>query len=331
MAVGKGGRALALLLYGDDSTFVLDVYSGRSFENQKVFSTPRARRVQFGEHDDEILMPSSVSGPNTTLAAIDWRNETLVELGGYAGFDLVAARFGDKTKTFLGRRILSDAWMIEGSHRTRLTSDGQLNSAARSPSGDLLLGKREKGRSTIWWQGRDGTSRKLTNGEADITPAFAPDGRSWAYADYAQKSIIICLVGGGTCRVLRNDQLLPALPTFSPDGESLAYVTQVGSTQMTIVSAKDGHYLVSWDACSLCPPIWSSASTVWSLEILAGGYVWFERDLAGRKTGKRYETPAEDAPTDEFHCWPKLPSTNSPFSRSVRVEREETSLLLGLP
>ena len=331
MAVGKERRALALLLYGDDSTFVLDVYSGRSFEDQKVFSTPRAHRVQFGEHDDEILVPSSLSGPNTTLAAIDWRNETLVELGGYAGLDLVAARFVDGRKTFLGRRTLSDAWMIEGSRRTRLTSEGQLNSAARSSSGDLLLGKRENGRSTIWWQGRDGTSRKLTNGEADFAPQFSPDGRAWVYADYAQKSIMICSVSGGACRVLRNDPLLPSWPTFAPDGESLAYATQVGSTQMTIVSAKDGHYLVSWDACSLCPPVWSSAATVWSLEISAGRYVWVERDIGGKKTGKRYEMPAEDAPTDEFHCWPKMPSANSPFSHSVRVEREESSLILGLP
>lgn len=331
MAVGKGGQALALLLYGDDSTFALDVYSGRSFENQKVFSTPRARRVQFGEHDDEILVPSSESGPNTTLAAINWRDETLVELGGYPGFDLVGARFVGGSKTFLGRRILADAWMIEGSRRTRLTSDGRLNSVARSSSGDLLLGKAENGASTIWWQGRDGTSRRLTNGESDITPGFSPDGRSWVYADYAQKSVILCSLSGGTCRVLRHDPLLPSWPTFSPDGENLAYATQAGSTQLTVVSAKDGHYLVSWDASSLCPPVWSSGATVWSLEISAGRYVWFERDLSGKKTGKRYQMPADETPTDEFHCWPKVASTNSPFSHSVRVEREETSLLLGLP
>ena len=102
MAVGKGGRALALLLYGDDSTFVLDVYSGRSFENQKVFSTPRARRVQFGEHDDEILVPSSASGRNTTLAAINWRDDTVVELGGYAGFDLVGVRFAGREQNISG-------------------------------------------------------------------------------------------------------------------------------------------------------------------------------------------------------------------------------------
>ena len=331
MAVGKGGRALALLLYGDNSTFALDVYSGRSFENQKVFSTPRARRVQFGEHDDEILVPSSESGRKPTLAAINWRDDTVVELGGYAGFDLVGVRFAGGSKTFLGRRILADAWMIEGSRRTRLTSDGQLNSVARSSSGDLLLGKTENGASTIWWQGHDGTSRRLTSGESDVSPEFSPDGRSWAYADYAQKSIILCSLSGGTCRVLRNDPLLPSWPTFSPDGESLAYATQVGSTQMTVVSAKDGHYLVSWDASALCPPVWSSGATVWSLEISAGRYVWFERNLSGKKTGKRYEMPADETPIDEFHCWPKIASTNSPFSHSVRVEREETSLLLGLP
>jgi dipeptidyl aminopeptidase/acylaminoacyl peptidase len=222
--------------------------------------------------------------------------------------------------------------MIEGSRRTRLTTDGQINAAARAPSGDLLLGKREGGRNNIWWLGRDGTSRRLTNGDFDVTPQFSPDGQSWVYADYDRKSIVLCEVSGGTCRVLRNDQLLPSWPTFSPDGEKLAYVTQVGSTQVTIVSARDGHYLDSWNASSLCPPAWSSAATVWSLEISAGRYVWFERDIREKKkTGKRYETQLEGAPTDDFQCWPKTPSPNSPPSQSVRVETEVTSVLLGLP
>ena len=330
-AVGKEGRALALLLYGDDSTFVLDVYSGRAFENQKVFSTPFARRVQFGEHDDEILIPYGSWGSGTMLAEIDWRNATVVELGRYSGFDLVAAKKSSGGQMFLGRRVLGDAWLVEGSRRARLTSDGQINSVARSLSGDLLLGKRELGRSAIWWQGRDGTSRKLTNGDSDVAPDFAPDGRSWVYADYARKNLVLCSVGGGTCRVLRNDDLLPSWPKFSPDGQKVAYATQVGSTQVMIVSAKDGHYLVSWNAFPLCPPIWSSSATVWSLEISDGRYVWFERDLSGKKTGKRYEMPHEDGPTDEFHCSPKIPAPDSPPFQTVRVEREETSRLLSLP
>ncbi len=330
-AVGKDGRALALLLYGDDATFVLDVYSGRAFETQKVFSTPRVQRVQFGEDDDEIVVPFGSSGPNTTLAAIDWQRETISELGRYAGFDLLAKKEIGGMETLLGRQISGDAWLVEGTRRTRLTSDGRITSAARSLSGDLLLGKREGGRSVIWWQGSDGTSRKLTNGEEDVTPDFSPDGRWWAYADYTRKSIILCSVSGGTCRVLRNDELLPSWPKFSPDGKSLAYATQVGSTQVTVISAEDGHYLVSWDAFPLCPPVWSSWATVWSLEIFAGRYVWFERDLTGKKTGKRYETQREDAPTDEFHCWPKAPSPDSPPPQQIRVERAETSRLLALP
>ena len=329
-AVGKDGRTLALLLFGDDSTFVLDVYTGRAFEDQRVFSTPRAHSIQFGESDDEIWMPVGLSGPNTTLAVIDWRAETLVERGRYAGFDLVAAKRANGTETFLGRRVRGDAWMIEGGRETRLTSDGQINSAARDSAGDLLLGKRERGGSTIWWQGRDGTSRKLTHGEADVCPEFSPDGKSWAYADYAQKSINLCSVGSEKCRVLCSDQLLPAYPKFSPDGQRLAYVTQVGSTRVTVVSPRDGHELVSWDASSRCAPVWSSQTTLWSLEISAGRYTWFERDMQGTKTGKRYEPPAEEVPTDEYHCWTKRPSSNSPILQPVQVLREETSRLLRL-
>jgi WD40 repeat protein len=331
-AVGKDGRALALLLYGDDSTFVLAVYSGRGFTNQKAFFAPGLRSVQFGQHDDEIVLSYSPAGSSSTLAEIDWREGTLVNLGRYAGFGLVAARFSDERELLLARRISSDGWMVQGTQRLRLTSDGQTSSVARSSSGDLLLARNGgDGSINIWWQGRDGVLKKLTHGTADVAPDFSPDGRSWVYSDYAQKSIVLCSIGNGTCGPLRHDELLPTWPRFSPDGEKLAYLTQVGSTQLTIISARDGHTLASWDACYQCEPVWSSPMTVWGLEISSGHRVWFERNVAtGKKTGNRFEAPTEGAGTDASQCWPKKLPSDTPFAQPVHAEAEQTSLILGL-
>jgi hypothetical protein len=164
----------------------------------------------------------------------------------------------------------------------------------------------------------------------DSTPAFSLDGKSWAYADYAKKAIVVCATETARCQILRKDDSIPTWPTFAPDGQSLAYLTQVGSTQLIVVSTSDGHYRASWDARYQCPPVWSSNTTLWNVEVSAGRPVWYERDTTGRKTGKRFEVPP-DATADEFRCWPQKPSLASPFSQPVHVEVEHTSLLLGLP
>jgi hypothetical protein len=331
-AVGKDGRALALLLYGDDSTFVLDVYSGRAFTNQKAFFTPGLRNVQLGQTADDFVLSYGPSGSNLTLAKIDWSEETLINLGRYSGFGLLAARFSGAQQFLLARRVASDAWMVQGTRRVRLTSDGQTFSVARSSSGDLLLGRNgADGNANVWWQGRDGVSKKLTHGRADASPDFSPDSQSWVYVDYVQKNIILCSVDGGTCRSLRHDELLPTWPRFSPDGEKLAYLTQVGSTQLTIISARDGHLLASWDACYQCEPVWSSATTLWALEISSGHRVWVERNVAtGKKTGNRFDAPTEEAGADASQCWPKKPPADAPFAQPVHTETEQSSLILGL-
>src|SRR5206468_12165224 len=157
----------------------------------------------------------------------------------YSGFGLVAARFSGGRELVLARRIASDAWMVDGTRRVRLTSDGQTYSVARSSLGDLLLARNGgDGKSNVWWQGRDGVAKRLTEGEADAAPDFSPDNQSWVYSDYARKSIMLCSLGKATCRLLRHDELIPTWPRFSPDGEKLAYLTQVGSTQLTVISAK---------------------------------------------------------------------------------------------
>ncbi|HLK88764.1 MAG TPA: serine/threonine-protein kinase [Polyangia bacterium] len=329
-AVSNDGRKIATLLYAEDSTFVLVVYGGRNFSERTALLTPGARKIEFGSRAEEILAADVAAGPNVILDAIDWPERRFTSQAKYSGFDLVMARFIPGQEVVLARRAARDAWMVDGTRRVRLTSDGGVFGAARSRTGDLLLVRMNaSGKANIWWQGPKGASKRMTDGTADATPAFSADGETWAYADYTQKAIVVCATASGKCTPLRRDDAIPAWPTFSPDGESLAYLTQVGSTQLTIVSARDGHYRTSWGASYNCPPVWSSPTTLWNIEVSEGRRIWYERDLTGRKTGKRFQAPANST-SDEAHCWESTPSSASPFSQPVHVEIEQTSLLLGV-
>jgi hypothetical protein len=331
-AVSQDGRAVAVLLFGEDSTSVLVVYDGRGFTNRVALFMPGIRRIQFGRREDEIWVAETASTVNSRFTSVHWRARTAANVGDYGGYDLMAADFRADTAMLLARRASRDAWMVEGGRRVRLTSDGRNVSAARSISGDLLLSKiGDDGRVNVWWQGLDGTSRKLTHGTTDVVPSFSPDGGRWSYVDYAHNDIMLCSLSTDNCRVLRNDQLRPTWPTFSPDGKNLAYLTVVGSTQLTIISATEGHYLVSWDALYQCPPIWSSPTTLWSVEVSGGRRVWYERDLTGKKTGKRFEAPPAGSTSDEFGCWPQAESLGSPLSVPTHIEVAETSLILDAP
>ena len=232
----------------------------------------------------------------------------------------------------LARRVVSDAWLYEGAQRRRLTSDGRNYSVARSSKGDLLLSKLgDDGTINIWWQGLDGASRELTHGGRDVEPTFSTDGRSWSYADYAQKSIMVCSRSDDACRVLQKDEMLPSWPRFSPGGQTLAYLTTVGVSKLVVVSISDGHVVASWSAYYQCPPVWSSATTLWSLEVAGGKYFWSERDVTtGMRTGNRQDGPHPNVALDEVQCWPKSASSESPFFQKVRVESQEVSRLLKL-
>ena len=201
-----------------------------------------------------------------------------------------------------------------------------------SPTGSLLLSKRgDDGRVSIWSRGLDGTTKKLTAGRADVGPDFSKDGRSWVYADYAQKSIMLCSTVAGTCRVLRRDEQLPTWPRFSPDGGQVAYLTQIDVPRLIIVSAEDGRVEQSWDAYWQCPPIWSSSTTLWNFETVAQHYYWFERDtLSGKKTGNRLEVANDNVGFEEVKCWPTNVSRDSPFFQPVRIETKEITKLLRL-
>jgi WD40 repeat protein len=321
----------AVLVYVDDSDLAVAFYEGRGLEYRKSFIVPAARRIQFDGQGDNLLL-SYQSGSVSTLAELDWRRGIYRNLGRYPGFDLVGARSQGGRTVLVGRRVLRNIWLYDGSGWHPVTSDGVSTSAAVSATGNLLLSKRsDDGNISIWSQEPLGAGKRVTSGPFDVSPNFSKDGRWWVYADYAQKSIRICSTNGGTCRVLRRDDQWPTNPGFSPDGSQIAYVTQTGTTRLTIVSVSDGEIRQSWDAFGQCPPIWSSPTTIWSFETFAGHYLWTERNtLTGQRTGKRIEVPDRDVALSEFKCLPYNIASDSPLFQRVRVETKETSRLLRL-
>jgi hypothetical protein len=81
-----------------------------------------------------------------------------------------------------------------------------------------------------------------------------------------------------------------------------------------------------------CPPVWSSADNVWTLEESPRGFVWVEKEVeTALRTGRRIQvTEGQGAISDEPECWPKVVEETSPLFRRLRVETEETSSILRL-
>jgi hypothetical protein len=332
-AVQLATESMALLLSIDGADVAVALYQGRTTEYRGAFIVPAGRRIQFSDPDDNVLVSYQLSGTVSTLAALDWHKGSYRNLGMLPGLDLVGARRSGDQTILLGRHISNDAWFYDGSSRRALTSDGETYSAAISSDGQLLLSKRgDDGRVSIWSQGRDGQLKRVTAGPADVGPDFSSDGRWWVYADYAQKSIVLCSVAESTCRTLRRDSQLPTWPKVSADGTKVAYLTQTNVPRLTIVSVDDGRVQRSWDAYYQCPPVWSSPTTIWSFEALAGHYFWAERSaMSGERTGSRIEIPGNGAAPSEIQCWPAGVGRDSPFFQRVRVETRETAKLLRLP
>jgi hypothetical protein len=324
---------IALSVLVDNMEPAVAFYEGRTFEYRKTFVVPAALRVQFGGGEDSLLVSYQLSGATSTLAELDWRGGAYRNLGRYPGFDLVGARSQGERTVLLARHVSKDVWAYDAAGRHRLTSDGENYSAAVSPKGELLLSKRDaNGNLSIWMQGSVGPGKRLTKGPSDILPEVSPDGRWWAYADLSQKSIMLCSMDGGSCRTLSRDERWPTWPKFSPDGAKIAYVTQVNGPRLTVVSTNDGQIQQSWDAYRQCPPVWSSATTIWIFEALAGHNIWAERDTTtGRKTGKQIEVPPQDVSLSEFQCGSENVTPDSPFFQRLRVETEEKTRLLSLP
>jgi serine/threonine protein kinase len=332
-AINRAGTAVAELVYDDKAEAIATVLSGKLFEEMSAFRVPSGSSVQFSEEDGNLLISLSATSTGGGLVSVDWLRGRAVNVGRYPGFDFGPVGLSEQGEVAVVRRRAKDVWRRDGGARTRMTFDGQNYTAAMSPSGILLVSKRtDAGVFAIWRQMPDGRLERLTDGPDDVEPSFSRDGKQWTYADYARMSIMLCSTEPGSCRVLRQDGLMPTRPMFSPDSQLIAYVTQLNRPQVTLVSTRDGVVRAAWDAHPECSPAWSSETTVWSLESSNGQYVWSERNLAGKKTGKQFVDPSVSLEAGEVRCSPgDVMTESSPWFRRVDVENEDTSKVLMRP
>jgi dipeptidyl aminopeptidase/acylaminoacyl peptidase len=341
---GLGGRQLvadkgassqtdtvALLFLNDRAEPIVAIYEGEAMDLRVASHFPASVGVRFDEKD-RLLVSHQLSASKSTLATFDWRAGSARELGLYPDLDLVDFARAGPSEILLGRHLSRDLWLYDGFTRRELTTDGETTSGAISRNGDLLLGKRDgDGSYRIWRSTRDGSLKALTSGPLDSTPDFSPDAKSWIYADYAAKRIVLCPWNDGKCEPVREDDQLPTWPRFSPDGQKIAYVTQVSPSRNMILDLKSRRVSQLGSSHPECPPVWSSATTVWSFEGSPHHYSWCERDVTtGTKTGRQIAMAESLVSLSEDACWPDEAAPDSPLFRRLRVESKEESRLLRL-
>jgi serine/threonine-protein kinase len=326
-AVSKRGNAVALLLVNERSEWAVAIHEGPTFDCRRTFGASGGRFLQFDEAD-RLLVVDKTSPLNSSLVSVDWRHETARRLGTIPGLEIIGAFEAPASILVVAHQLSSDVWLHDGAKKRRLTSDGRTYSAAISATGMLLLSKwADDGTLAIWRQSPERVSRRITAGRNDTSPDFSRDGRRWAYVDYVNKSVMLCSTENDACRVLVRDELLPAWPRFSPDGARLAYVRQIGTPRLVTVSLDDGRAAPVGPTHLQCPPVWSSATTIWSFEGAGKSRYWLERETgSGAVTGKRIDL---DSATED-NCWPKVTDPASPFFTHLEIETEESTELRRL-
>jgi serine/threonine-protein kinase len=322
----------AVVFRDSDADTTIAVYEGKPMTARAAFGLSGAVAVRFDPDNDDLLVFFEPGNEGSRVARVDWRRGTATELGFVRDKDLTGVEFPRAGVVVLARTESSDAWLYDGPQRRRLTSDGQVFSASRSLTGDLLLGKRGKdGNYSVWWQPADGPSKQVTKGGRDVMPQFSSDGGAWTYVDYARRTIMLCKTGG-SCSPVTRDDLLPGWPRLSPDGRNIAYLTQLDTPRLAVAPVDGGATRMLSAAQLGCPPTWSSNSRVWVYEGVRGHRAWVERDInTGEKTGQTFAARGNSHETGEPTCWSVETGPDRPSLGKVRVEKDETSELLLLP
>ncbi len=332
-SIDTTGRRAALVLYDARANAELAVMDLTTLRPLASWPIPQVSRIAFDARGS-LLLAARFSQDTSSVAACDPTRFDCVYLGRVPGLELSQlSPLGDRLAV-VGRRVKSQAVIDEDGSFKPVSPDEDVVAVSQSTTGELLLSRKdEAGRGNVWLRKLDGTETRLTNGTMDFTPAFAPDGRRWVYADYVQKAIMICPSVNDRCRVLVKDDGLPVFPVFAPDGGSIAYVTQLGRTQVRVVDATTGEEHRAWDGVWICAPIWSGNKTVWTVETNGGRHYWTEHDLStGGKIGP--PLPFENEDGDDFlwtNCQPAGVERASPLFRRLRIRREEESRVLLTP
>jgi Tol biopolymer transport system component len=322
-AVGPHGDLIAVTYTSGSNTHrVLEIHSVPDLSVVAKWSLPFSLHdPHFGKQD---LFFSDIAGVGGALEKLDWRTGRATRLGYVAGEVLRSqSSRPDGKRVLLSSKERSDVWLFEPGQRPRqLTNDGNDFAATWSPTGEVLVEKAlDDGRYVIFHYDREGHSRQVTNGISDCVPSFAADGSAWLYADYSGKAIVRCDAGG--CAKLIGDPQLPEWPVFSPDKRHIAYATSYGTPRIIVVSADGGQRQDLGPTKTECPPVWTSANSVWAFSGAGMQREWAEIDVAeGTRTGRT--KPATSFNPDKQTCGWESEASSSPFYRYARVVRRES-------
>ncbi len=330
-AVDRTGKLSAVLAYNDRAEADLNVLDVDSFRFVNHWSLPPASHVAF-DSTGRVVVAGKLTGEHSTVAACDVKKGACRQFGWVPGWDIRSLVPVVDRLIVVASHVTSDAWIHDGTVFRRLTEDGHVYFASKSAAGEFLLAKKDDGgRFSIWLRGRDGAEQRITDGPNDISPSFSPVGHEWTYTDY-NKGVMFCAAIRGNCRVLKTDDGLPAFPEFAPDAASIAYLTQLGRTQLRIVDARTGDEQRAWDAVPVCAPVWSRAGTLWTVESAHGKHYWAEHDVnSGKRIGDLLPFASEEQEDSQLtNCEPVGVTEASPlFQRIViRQEREAKAFLV---
>jgi WD40 repeat protein len=325
-AVSPDGRSLAVL-YTGSADRAIALFDLSTFKQPRVFEMSGASHLRFNPDGRELLVSVDLAAGSSSLVSTKMETGEAELVGKYSDFDLSFVRVVAGHDWLVARRMRSDAWTEGSGQLRRLTTDGRTYSATIRQSGDLLVSRHaESGRLNIWKISPAGDERQLTFGTVDVSPAFSPAGTRWAYADYAQRAIMLCDgFSNDSCRKLWSNEAVATGPSFSPDGRSLAIVSQLRVPRVSILSVSDGAVRSSWDSVRQCPPIWSEQGKVWSLEQSNSELRWLEYEDSGAKTGRSLPAGSPNAPGDP--CWPPGISGPAAVAHTWTVRAEQSRLL----
>jgi serine/threonine protein kinase len=250
------------------------------------------------------------------LLRLDWRSGVAERSGFFPNAQVQAVYATDLGDSLiLSGAHSSDVWIFGPRGPKRVTTDGQSYLPAASAAGEVIVEKRIDGGSQLYLYSTDGTARQVTFGHLDVTPAFEPNGSRWLYADLERKALVRCDAKG--CADVLRDDLAPVWPVSSPDGRHVAYVTAVGSARLHLVDSDGTHARDLGTTSEVCPPVWSSPTSLWSFSGTSNKRSWVEIDVeTGHKTGRQKTSPAFSPDTDS--CGLESEPPESPFFQRAR-------------
>jgi serine/threonine-protein kinase len=320
--VGPRGDLLAVLYTSDNpAERVLDLQALPNLGVVASWILPYSIHLaSFGEQG--VLLTDVDT--EQTLERLDWRSGRAARIGRWPGRTVRSVAVDSRgDKVLLSRADESDAWLFEPGKRPRqVTDDGRTYSASASPSGQVLLGRLlGDGRYVIALQDRAGSSKLLTKGPADSLPSFAADGTEWLYAAYDRKAIVRCKEERCVDVVL--DRQIPIWPVMSPDHQSIAYITSYGSPHLHLADRDGGNQRDLGPAAIECPPVWTSARSIWAFSGAGTNREWREIDANTRKQTGASKTATGFA-ADEGKCGWEGEAASSPFYQRARIVVHES-------